>query len=629
MYSWHWRCTPDPIHRFLERGFTLEKETFWIAQNQRYYDFSATIFVKFFCPVRSGRLAIVDLTNTPASIIAETKFPNAEQTTLIASVPISFGNRYVFVLLDIPNICAIEQFGIVGESNFSEERAELKHVTDFDLALKIAYIPSRPVTLPTPPFPPQYPSPDTTYPWTSPVIPAGVIQGPTPPGLPNNDGYNKFQSVQYSIGFYLGLDMFTISPADPNLSVFLTNLSNRGIDNYRKKVYMTALTTDILGNYADKIDVFLNETVANFTTYSRPVLSSFKTSLINFFLAIHVGYDQYPEYVFKYFELFVDIIGFGDPNRAGRDEAMLYGHNTVPAVREYFAKRNEIIKQTSDKTTLLYYWHQAGLDPEGLVMEAIHNIIAFSQFNNTLFLLIRDKVQGTPNPLPPSLVLPPPFEYVKGPAIKYDFFTRMKAAFTDAARIDVCREAYRLLVPNNTSFSRVVQANPNPNVTIQGRHLHQLLMINNEANIVLPSQPYPPNTVIPGQVAYFIYNTQRYAAFQADFTTNVCPVPSPPPPTANYNPADGFIISNIDNETVLQKCNPKMIPVYPKPTYASFGLGYRRCPGEMFNYFITIKMIQKYAGLNFYFVESPPPGTQLVTLAPFFAAPDNIYARSP
>ena len=48
-----------------------------------------------------------------------------------------------------------------------------------------------------------------------------------------------------------------------------------------------------------------------------------------------------------------------------------------------------------------------------------------------------------------------------------------------------------------------------------------------------------------------------------------------------------LIVSNIDNETVIESENSGNIPIYTKPKYCPFGLGYRRCAGENFSYFVT------------------------------------------
>lgn len=478
-------------------------------------------------------------------------------------------------------------------------RDQLAAITTYDATSLCRYIPSRPSSLPNPPFPAQYLPPDsTTYPWSSPTIPWKA--GSSPPGAPNGDGYGKFLSVPLSLGFYMNVDMLNTPSNSPLLSVFLTNFEDRGDDNYRKRVYMSALTMTQLANYKEKTDNFINEFFASITTYERPVLSSFRESLIRYFLATHVGYDDYPQEVLDYFNVFVDVVGFGDPNSPGRDDAMIFGHVTTPAVRSYFASRTTHIIETGDASTMIYHWHRAGLGNDGIVMEAIHNIIAYSQFNNLTYLIIKDKISGTAVPSPPFPV----------PAISYDFFGKMLAAPNDNEKLNVVREAYRLLTPNNTLFSLVKQAVPDIPATapqLNSRQLPKLMMI--QADQMIAKN-------------YFLYDTSRYV----DFSTNFSDV-TPPPPSSTVevdNPAANFVKSPVDGETVLTNTNLKMQPVFSRPNYSPFGLGYRRCPGEIFAYFITQKLITRLAPLanRFAFKAGTYP---LITLAPFSAVPDNVF----
>lgn len=479
-----------------------------------------------------------------------------------------------------------------------ELREQLTVITKYDADSMCRYIPSRP-GLPTPPFPPQYLPPNsTTYPWSSPTIP--WESGMAPPGTPNGDGYAKFRSVPLALGFYMNVDMLNVSPSDPLLSVFLTNFEDRGDDNYRKRVYMSALTMAQLPLYKEKTDSFINEFFAAITTYERPVLSAFRESLIRYFLSIHVGVDDYPQEIVDYFNIFVDVVGFGDPNRPGRDDAMIFGNVTTPAVRSYFASRVTRIIETDDKSTMIYHWHRGGLDNDGIVMEAIHNIIAFSQFNNLVYLAIRDKISGTPVPSPPLPV----------PAISYDFFGKMLTAPTENEKLNVVREAYRLLTPNNTFFSLIRQTVPDiPSTSPQlnSRQLPKLMMI--QADQMIAKN-------------YFLYDTSRYVDYSTNFSE------STPLPASSLidveNPATNFVKSPVDNETVLTNTNLKMVPVYPRPNYCPFGLGYRRCPGEIFACFVTQKVISRLAPLagRFAFRTGDYP---LITLAPFSAVPDNVF----
>lgn len=473
----------------------------------------------------------------------------------------------------------------------------LAQIHTFDKQRKFRYIPERPDSLGPPPipFPDQYEI-GQTYPWNSPIIPAET--NTSAPGTPNEDGYNKFLSIAYYIHFYAGLNPFTLQPTDPSVAVFLLNRRDRGPDNYRKKVYMHGLTCPIMEKYKDKIDTFLNDAFSGFTTYALPVLSSFRSKLIRFFLALHIGYDNYPQYVLDYFDTFSDLIGSAGQPFPNEDQVLLDGHILSAKIKEYFAERGNVVIQNNDETSLVYWWNEAGLDLSGIITEVLHNIIAFLQYANTLYLLIVDKVNGTPVPFPPG-------------AIKYDFFQKFKDAADEKEEMNVVRELYRLLTPNTTDFSDVTQATPDvPPVVIQSRHLRKLIMINNTGP------------------AYFNYNPTQYNPdFQTDFVNDCgqCPFNNSQI-TDNLNPEECFKNSSVDGETLVDKSNEKMFPVYPLPKYAPFGLGYRRCAGEVLNYFFTIKMLDKFKDLDWEF-RAITPDTGKVALAPFAIIDDNIYYK--
>jgi hypothetical protein len=419
---------------------------------------------------------------------------------------------------------------------------------------------------------------------------------------------------------------------------------------------MSALTCDKMPYYAEKIDTMLNEAYTRFTVNHEPVLSTFKQCLIRFFLNIHIGEDNYPDYVIEYFSTFIDIIGFGDPQRPGRNEAMVRGNYLAPRVKAYFEERKIIVVQNKDKSCIAYYWNEAGLPSQSLLIECVHNIVAFSQYNNTLYRLIADKLwKSDPYPYPPPPSNPPPFGgpppsrgtvpywypmppiplkiaipplYDVGPV---DFFDKLANAPTADDKLNVVREVYRLLAPNTNAFSKLETGNVNDPPT-QNRLIWQQVMILNQTVPALPSPPYPDQNTLK-TLSFFSYNPDQY---NADFKTSVLggcnPAPAPLP-EENFNPADLFEISPTDNDpvyddgTVLEKSNPKLFPVFDKPLYLPFGMGYRRCAGETLNMFFTEKMIARFADLSFEVRElpSPPDYTLYQTLGPFTAVPNNIY----
>jgi hypothetical protein len=73
-----------------------------------------------------------------------------------------------------------------------------------------------------------------------------------------------------------------------------------------------------------------------------------------------------------------------------------------------------------------------------------------------------------------------------------------------------------------------------------------------------------------------------------------------------------FEQSSIDGETIVPKSHSEFFPVFPAgnrasaefpmvngPKYCPFGLGYRRCPAELFNMLILQKLLAKLGNLDF------------------------------
>ena len=610
-----------------------------------YYKLTLTVYPKG-CPMVNLPIYLEEVcVSTDTSLLIE-----KDQNSISVSGVIPVGTKLSFYTDKnlLMYFCELKLIGKLGISNVAQKTQE---ITQSDIDTKIRYIPSTPVALSLIPFvvypasgvnpllPAQYPETNSIFPWRESIIPhekqqifpqgsdviitsdnpfgvAPFPQFPTPP-LPSGtlngypDQYDKLGSVTNSVIYYIGFDQRLILPKTEKWTLFLTNFEDRGysgplsqpewaLNNYQKKIYMSALSLDKLQFYLPKIEQFVNNSFSAASTYGRPIISSFQENLVLFFLRIHIGNQDYPDYVIRWFSDFIKFIGIGNPNDPERYQLLMYGNTTSPKIFEYFEEKNVEAISNNDKTTIAYWWSQAGLSSEALVFECVHNIVAFSQFTNVIYSTIFTKLNPT-NPLSPALPSYP------------DFLSLYSDAATSSDKLNVIREAYRLLVPNSLSFSLVKSLIPDPqNNIVKSRHLHQPLMISNQS--------------VPQQLQAFTYFTYNPNQYNTDFNTNLDNLIGLPIVT---DVLSASVTSDKDQGTVIDATtNPSrpIVPIFSKPIYATFGLGYRRCAGEMLTYLITQYIYKKFSTVE-YELRLPENDYPLISIAPFKRVRDNMFVK--
>jgi len=654
-----------------------------------YFTINFNAAVKSKCPVDLPFLKLVNLTTkeTVASILLSDPCENIGNVSLVldACTDLAFKLK----------ARGYYNFKLSGDVSCNEEVAldQLAGDIAYDRSIKVQYVTSKPGDLPCPaaPFEPQTitdddtplpspPFPPETLPWTSNIIPWYTGQSSPNGGVFANgtttsgNYYRKFQSIPYILAYYAGLDFETIPPDSPVLTVFLKDFQERGPSNLAKTDYIYALTTDKMPFYVDKMRNLINTVYTAVVSNGAPIVSTFREALVEFFVAIHTGVDDYPDFVIRYFSLFIDVIGFISNPNIDIVPWLLEGRSLEPKIREYYAERTNIVLTTEDKTTFVFWWNQAGLAIPSLVTESLHNIIAFAQFVNTFYKTVVDKVwAASPPPYDPSdpdnipcwfpkTIIP--FIPLPGPAAPYsigpvDFFAKYGAETDPAQRLNIIRELYRLLLPNSNAFSKMNDSASPDN--IQVRNIWAQMMIaqqpvyNPYGTIPLP----PPLT--PQILSYYAYRLNPalpalnpgfapYPGFDTVPYPDVVYHPDPPPISVsdNINSIDFVEFSPADNDatfndgTVLDRYNEKSAPVtgsggsdLPFPYYP-FGTSYRRCPGEIFNYFLTELLVDKFSDIEFEFREVEPccnpenPDTsRYVAIAPRTAVFDNLFVKGP
>lgn len=578
------------------------------------------------CPVASLPIN-VEIVN-PNDFIRFKTEQSDRQISIKGLIPVGSGVRF-FTNLD--NLRYFSQLQLKGEIVIGTAACQLDKVNEHDSNTDIIYVSNRPSGLsilppiPAPPpganplFPAQYPNPDNVYPWSWSIIPwekdqanpegEGVIiqpPAPVPPVSPFIDGhkyaYDKFRSTPDSVIFYVGYDPEKVSPIQEDWTVFLRNFEDRGYAksepneplwqsaNLQKKQYMSAFTIDKMQYYKQKIFNFVNKSFTEVVANRKPLTSSFQQNLNLFFLELHIGEDDYPDYVIEFFSGFIEFVGRGDQNNQTRTNYLMRGHYLSDDVVEYFRVKSAEVIARKDKTCIVYWFNKAGMPNEAILTESTHNIVAFTQFINTLYSIVYTSLVPT-NPINPAL---PPYP---------NFLNLFSQAQTGEERLNIVREVFRLTVPNSNSFSAV-----NGDSQLQARHLHQEIMIQNN----------PGNDQTQKLFSYFTYNPALYA----DFNTTVEDYEGLPNPDTIFDVVEASVL---DHETIIDKQRP-ILPIFSRPIYASFGLGYRRCAGEVLSYLITHKLLDTFSKAEY---EIRPGNYPTVYVAPFKGVSDNIFAKQP
>ena len=299
--------------------------------------------------------------------------------------------------------------------------------------------------------------------------------------------------------------------------------------------------------YEEKIDAAIDRFYEDIVTLEQPILSSWYDRVFELYLDLHLDGTEHPDFVLDFVRRFSRLMGIGvrEVEQVGRED-LIAGLCLHPQVEEYFEVRRQYIMDNGIETTFLYWWQTAGLPRESVLSEGIHNILAWGQLVNILFLVIRARLQGyttIENLLQGSVVAPP-----------IDFFDLHRAAGADEAeRVNVAREAYRMLMPNQAWFSSAETSNAgyNDGRVFSDPNFDRTHSLHYPLIIQAINDNYNPLT-FQSDLGHF--DTGRYA----DFMASGCPFAS----GQEFDVTNDFTASNVDGETVVPRSHAEYFPVF-------------------------------------------------------------------
>ena len=427
-----------------------------------------------------------------------------------------------------------------------------------------------------------------------------------------NWGYKKWAAIDPWWLLFIGMDPDTATSADPMNTLFSKNLEDRQMladgmqsptPNLMKMQYMSALTCDKLPLYQEKINRAIDRVRDDITDGNNNigVLRSWSQHSIDLFMDLHFEgpADSHPSYVREYIETFVQLQAPGTTAYARQNQRLLErGHCLSSMLRVYVEDRVMFVDQNNRQENFLFHWHRAGLPTEAILAEIVHNILAWGQYVNILFFVLRAQLQGY---VGIKNVGTGP-EEIRDETI--DFFQLLENAGNDEIQqLDVVREAFRYFTPVGAFFSNFHdQDRVDDSIPLTSTRDANLQTSFHSTSMI---QAMGDNYNIATQdTDHTVYNVDRYESFRKR-----CPHAQAEIITT---PEDFFMTAPGDLETIVPRSHWEMFPVYNSgndddnngiiengPKYCPFGLGYRRCPAELFNLNMLQTLLTRLNGLTF------------------------------
>ena len=401
------------------------------------------------------------------------------------------------------------------------------------------------------------------------------------------------------------------------LSVFLQGYEQRGPENARKRIYMTATTPDLYrAHYAAKVARFL-DSLFDSGNAGKPLMRTYYDGYFDLYWDLHLGVrgDNIPQEVRDLGAGFNAVIGFWDPRLPEVYENYMRVRALRATLRDWIdARVQDVLDRRVDtpEATFVHYWLVNGEQGENfrredIVFECFHNFLAFSQWGNTLYnvmaLLERDQ----------------------GDRAVQDWFRRTMEGDPDEAgdspftRLDrMVMELFRTILPNTGSLS-----------TIAGRGAAP------ETSFILHPHPEPsqdprhwpdPGTFNPDRYLGALTTAQvTQEACQASIFAR-CPFSTAARPLRDGRQGR---ITNSGFGTVYAEVEGHAWPKVDHAGYAPFGFGSRRCAGELLTIYLFKDVLRHIWRENIRFERTGDANAERLPVGPGTVISDDIrFARA-
>ena len=380
-----------------------------------------------------------------------------------------------------------------------------------------------------------------------------------------------------------GLLSKTWKPApEEGVTVFLQGLEKRGPDNRRKRIYMSAVTPDLYSEmYQAKVVGFWDQLFGP-QNGGKPLMRIYLDTFWDLYWDLHLGVRgaDIPVPVRQIGEAFNTVLAYRDPT-----QQIVYDHYLLVRRNRDFLKAwisDRLADIESGKTpdpqkTFAFYWLRNGKDseffqPKDVVFECFHNFVAFSQWGNSLYNVMKKLGRDT------------------GDVQVKDSFTRTMAGSFDGDGSTfpplerLVMELFRTISPNGGSISALEETRP-PEF-----ERHGYIVSPHTSTSLDPVQWTNPEAFDPSRYQGVPTSQQVDEAKVERMGLAKCPFD-----LTSFDVVDGRNASlrNSGWGTVFGVVDGRPLPVCDYAGFAPFGFGYRRCPGEQLTIMVFEDLLRK------------------------------------
>lgn len=380
---------------------------------------------------------------------------------------------------------------------------------------------------------------------------------------------------------------------DEGSTVFLTGLADRGADNLKKRIYVSALTPDLYGPMYQKKVVTFWERLFSRENEGKPLLRPYLDSYFDLYWDLHLGVapGAIPQEVREIGAAFIAVLAYRNPFKYVTYKNYLKVRKLRPFLKQWIDSKIDLVAAKDEPIhagTFVHYWLENNVEGvfrrEDIIFEVFHNFVALSQWGNMLHSIVGLLAADSGN---------------------LDVKKWLGGRLNEDSLGRFVMELFRFIAPNPGSFSASPMFRKSP--------------ITGSVGYVLTAHASacrdPRHWQDPDD-----FNPARFDNLAEVRIPTGCPFEMTRMRVKDGRKAD---ITNTPFGTVHGELDQIPMPILDYPGYAPFGFGYRRCAGELFTVEVFKDLIRKIIDENLAFraVTATP---RKVPVGPFLVIDDRM-----